>query len=184
MMKLMYQFDLLLLSMKLIIFEMQGAVARLLRSHGVLVGASPPHRQSQNGAVERQWQTACCMARSFLATARLPNRYWYWAIHEAVTRMNMLPVKSGPSVDDLGEFQEFSTDPSKDGSASRATMLSFTCSARLSKSDDPTDDPATIPSSSPSVPRICTDNKPSRRKTKFERYFQAAEKLSTPHELC
>ena len=35
-----------------------GAVARLLRSHGVRVGVSPPHRQSQNGAVERQWRTA------------------------------------------------------------------------------------------------------------------------------
>ena len=97
--------------------------------------------------------------------------------------MNMLPVKSGPSSDDLGEFQEFAKDQSSDATASRATMLSFTCSARLSKSEDPTDDPATIPSSSPPVPSTCTNNKPSRRKTKFERYSQAADKLSTPHEL-
>ena len=80
-------------------------MSRLLRSHGVRIGASPPHRQSQNGAVECQWQTACNMARTFLATACLPKRYWFWALRESVSRMNMLPVKSGtPDNSDLGEF--------------------------------------------------------------------------------
>lgn len=87
----------------------QGAVSRLLRSHGIRVGVSPPHRQSQNGAVEHQWQLACNMARSFLATARLPKRYWFWAIRESVTQMNLLPVRSGPS-EYLIEFQEFTPD--------------------------------------------------------------------------
>ena len=73
-----------------------GDVARLLRSHGVTIGAAPSHRQSQNGAVERQWQTACCMARSLLAKSRLPKNFWYWAIRESVGRMNLLPVQSGP----------------------------------------------------------------------------------------
>jgi hypothetical protein len=82
-----------------------GSAGRLLRSHGVRIGASPPHRQSQSGAVERNWNTAVEMARAFLAEAGLPRRYWFWAVREATIRMNMLPVKSGPSLDDEGAFQ-------------------------------------------------------------------------------
>ena len=91
-----------------------GDVARLLRSHGVTIGAAPPHRQSQNGAVERQWQTACCMARSLLAKSRLPKSFWYWAIRESVGRMNMLPVQSGPDRHDAGEFVRLQVNTSND----------------------------------------------------------------------
>ena len=40
------------------------------------------------------------MARSFLAEAKLPKKFWYWALREAVIRMNILPVsinKDDPS---------------------------------------------------------------------------------------
>ena len=39
------------------------------------------------------------MDRAFLANARLPKRFWYWAIREAAHRVNFLPVSSNP--DDL-----------------------------------------------------------------------------------
>ena len=139
----------------------QGAVSRLLRSHGVRIGASPPHRQSQNGAVERQWQTACNMARSFLATARLPKRYWFWGLREAVSCMNMLPVKSGPASEDLGEFHPY-----------KASELD----------SDPT--PLVRFATTPPVvtPPVPTKTK-NRSLTRFERYSESALKLSTPHEL-
>ena len=40
------------------------------------------------------------MARSFLAEAKLPKKFWYWALCEAVICMNILPVlvnKDDPS---------------------------------------------------------------------------------------
>jgi hypothetical protein len=69
------------------------------------------------------------MARAFLAEARLPRRYWFWVVREATVRMNMLPVKAGPSLDDEGAFQAI---PSKDSEqatyaavASRGHILTF-----------------------------------------------------------
>ena len=32
------------------------------------------------------------MARSFLADAKLPKKFWYWALREANLRMNILPI--------------------------------------------------------------------------------------------
>jgi hypothetical protein len=69
----------------------KGQVYAFLRRKGIRVGASPPGRQSQNGAVERQWRTATSMARALLVEARMPRRYWFWALPEAVICMNMLP---------------------------------------------------------------------------------------------
>jgi hypothetical protein len=70
-----------------------GQVACLLRAHFIRLRASPPNRQSQNGLVESHWRVACGMARGLLAEAQLPKRYWFWAIREAVLRMNLLPVQ-------------------------------------------------------------------------------------------
>lgn len=53
----------------------KGKVYAFLRRKGIQVGASPPGRQSQNGAVECQWRTATSMARALLVEARLPKRY-------------------------------------------------------------------------------------------------------------
>ena len=102
---------------------LHGKVGRLLRSHGVKIGASPPHRQSQNGAVERHWNTAVEMGRAFLAEANLPKRYWFWAVREASIRMNMLPVKSGPALDDAAEFQNIPEDDDP-SSIPRANLVS------------------------------------------------------------
>jgi hypothetical protein len=70
-----------------------GHVPRLLRTHFIRLCASPPNRQSQNGLVESHWRVACGMARGLLAEAQRPKHYWFWAIHEAVLRMNLLPVQ-------------------------------------------------------------------------------------------
>ena len=32
------------------------------------------------------------MARSFLADAKLPKKFWFWAIREAALRSNILPI--------------------------------------------------------------------------------------------
>ena len=32
------------------------------------------------------------MARSFLTEAKLPKKFWYWAIREANLRLNILPI--------------------------------------------------------------------------------------------
>ena len=50
----------------------KGKVYSFLRRKGIRVGASPPNRQSQNGAVERQWRTATSMAHALLVEAKLP----------------------------------------------------------------------------------------------------------------
>jgi hypothetical protein len=70
-----------------------GHVARLLRTHFIRLHASPPNRQLQNGLVKSHWRVACGMARGLLAEAQLPKRYWFWAIREAVLRMNLIPVQ-------------------------------------------------------------------------------------------
>ena len=36
-----------------------------------------------DGLVERKWQSITAMARSFLAEAKFPKKFWFWAIREA-----------------------------------------------------------------------------------------------------
>jgi hypothetical protein len=71
----------------------KGKVYKFLTQHQIKVTASPPHRQSQNGLVERHWQTAVRMARALLVEAQLPRCYWFWALREAVIRMNAMPCR-------------------------------------------------------------------------------------------
>ena len=81
---------------------LDGKVSRrLLTSRGIRVMASPPNCQSQTGLVESNWKTACKMARSFLAEAHLPKSFWFWAIHESVARMNLIPVRFNDNPSDL-----------------------------------------------------------------------------------
>ena len=68
-----------------------------LQSLRIKVRSAAPRRQSSNGLVERTWRTGVRMAQSFLAKAKLPRAFWYWALREAFHRMNMLPVQIGPS---------------------------------------------------------------------------------------
>ena len=44
------------------------------------------------------------MARSFLADAKLPKKFWFWAIREANARMNLLPVTTKAEGDQRPEF--------------------------------------------------------------------------------
>ena len=74
-----------------------GRMAAFLQSLRIKVRSAAPRRQSSNGLVERTWRTGVRMARSFLAEAKLPRIYWYWALREAFHRMNLLPVQVGPS---------------------------------------------------------------------------------------
>ena len=61
----------------------------------------------KNGLVERRWSLLTSMARSFLADAQLPKKFWYWAIREACVRLNVLPISSNPASTD----PEFLTTP-------------------------------------------------------------------------
>jgi transposase InsO family protein len=95
----------------------KGQVYSFLRRKGIRTGASPPGRQSQNVAVERQWRTTTSMARALLVEARLPKRYWFWALREAVIRMNLLPCRPGttqaPQQSEAGEFEDFASPPAR-----------------------------------------------------------------------
>ena len=71
-----------------------GKAAKLLRAHGCRIRAAPLDRQSQNGLVERRWQILETMARTYLTSAKLPKRFWFWAVREASRRLNLLPVSS------------------------------------------------------------------------------------------
>ena len=77
-----------------------GKAARLLYTHGTCIRAAPPRQQDKNGLVENKWQNLVGMARFFLAEAKNPKKFWYWALREAVICMNILPVlvnKDDPS---------------------------------------------------------------------------------------
>ena len=81
-----------------------GRAAALLRSHGTTIRAAPPDRQDYNGLVERKWQSITAMARSFLAEAKLPKKFWFWAIREAAIRSNMLPISQHNTDKDNPKF--------------------------------------------------------------------------------
>jgi hypothetical protein len=90
----------------------KGKVYSFLRRKGIHVGASPAGRQSQNGAVECQWRTATSMARALLVEARMPRRYWFWALREAVICMNLLPCRpSKPGTKSNPEAHKFESFP-------------------------------------------------------------------------
>ena len=68
-----------------------GPTGQFLLEHGCKVRASPSGRQDKNGLVERAWQTAVGMARSYITDMQMPRHFWYWAIRQAVFVMNYLP---------------------------------------------------------------------------------------------
>jgi len=47
------------------------------------VNAAPSHHQDKNGLAERHWQTMVCMARNWLASAKLPSTFWFYAVRHA-----------------------------------------------------------------------------------------------------
>ena len=71
-----------------------GAAKAPLQAHGCCVNAAPLHCQSQNGLVEKKWQTLTTMARTCLTDAKSPTKFWCWAIWEAAVRSDLLPISS------------------------------------------------------------------------------------------
>jgi hypothetical protein len=133
------------------------------------MGASPPHRKSKNGAVERNWNTAMEMARAFLAEAGLPKRYWFWAFREAMMRINMLPVKTGPSLNDEGALQGI---PSAE--VDPATYAAVTCRGL----------PMTFGGlAGTAAPAESPRSQPSHKQTQRRSLAKRAAGLSTPLEL-
>ena len=75
-----------------------GPVRTLLNEHSIPILAAPPRRQSQNGLVERHWQTIVKMARNWLKAALLPSNFWWFAINRAVEVSNtILPTYHQPN---------------------------------------------------------------------------------------
>lgn len=70
----------------------RGRAAVLLKSHGTCLRAAPPGRQDFNGLIERKWQSLTVIARSFLAGAKLPKKFRFWAIRKAALHSNILPI--------------------------------------------------------------------------------------------
>ena len=70
-----------------------GNTKKILTDHNVKIEAAPPHRQHQNGLVERAWQTIVSMTRNWMTSARLPAKYWYFGVKRACEVLNMLPIK-------------------------------------------------------------------------------------------
>ena len=91
--------------------------AALLCTHGTCVCAAPPHRQDKNGLVERRWQSLTKIARSFLTEAKLPKKFWFWAIREANLCLNILPITqqqdgtNDPALMSTPHFECFSVKP-------------------------------------------------------------------------
>jgi len=52
------------------------------------IESAPPEHQSQNGVCERNWRTLLKVARSWLASALLPNKFWYFALKRAAEVSN------------------------------------------------------------------------------------------------
>ena len=70
-----------------------GETRKILTDNQVKIEAAPPHRQHQNGLVERAWQTIVTMTRNWLTSARLPAKYWYFGVKRACEVLNMMPIK-------------------------------------------------------------------------------------------
>jgi hypothetical protein len=83
------------------------------------VGASPPH--SPLSFTKRHWQTAVVMAHVFLAEAKLPKRYWFWATREAVFCMNLSPHHNGPDPKELSEIKPYPPPNNTGATSANAT---------------------------------------------------------------
>ena len=57
------------------------------------IESAPPEHQSINGLCERNWRTLLKMARSWLASSLLPNKFWYFALQRAAEVSNYIPIK-------------------------------------------------------------------------------------------
>ena len=68
-------------------------IENIFLQKNIRLEAAPPHRQHQNGLVERHWRTVVSMARNWLTSSMLPSKYWFFAVKRAVEVCNILPTK-------------------------------------------------------------------------------------------
>ena len=59
---------------------------------GTRVRATPSCLQNKNGLIECRWQYLTKMAQCFLTEAKLPKRFWFWAIREANLCLDIFPI--------------------------------------------------------------------------------------------
>ncbi len=57
------------------------------------MNAAPSHRQDKNGLAERHWQTMVSMAQNWLASAKLPSTFWFYAVRHAAEACNYFPCR-------------------------------------------------------------------------------------------
>jgi len=70
---------------------LDGPTANFLRDKNIILRGAPTGRQNQNGLVERAWETATNMARSFITDMQMPKNFWYWALRHSIQVMNYIP---------------------------------------------------------------------------------------------
>lgn len=70
-----------------------GKARDYLNSLKMHVNAAPAHRQDKNGLVERHWQTLIAMAWNWLASAELPETFWFHAVKRATEVCNYFPLQ-------------------------------------------------------------------------------------------
>jgi hypothetical protein len=66
-----------------------GKTKEIFTAHKVKIEAAPPHRQHQNGLVERHWQTTVSMAHNWLRSSLLPTKFWFLAVKRACEVTNI-----------------------------------------------------------------------------------------------
>jgi len=70
-----------------------GKAREYLNTLKIHVNAAPANRQDRNGLVEWHWQTMVAMARGWLASAKLPALFWYYAVKRAAEICNYFPMR-------------------------------------------------------------------------------------------
>jgi hypothetical protein len=70
-----------------------GKSREYLNSLHIHVNAAPANHQDKNGLVERHWQTMIAMARNWLASAKLPSKFWFYVAKHAAEVCNYFPIK-------------------------------------------------------------------------------------------
>jgi hypothetical protein len=70
---------------------------RYAKEQGVILDFATPYAHQQNGRAERSMRTLLDMARSMLADAGLPQKYWADAVQTAAYIRNLVPTSNSPA---------------------------------------------------------------------------------------
>jgi hypothetical protein len=72
-----------------------GKAGDYLNRLKIHASAAPAHCQDKNGLAEHHWQTMVAMARNWLASAKLPATFLFYAVKRAVEVCNYFPLNLG-----------------------------------------------------------------------------------------